>query len=226
MLIISEKQFTKEQRKLYESKGVRYAYGYENIYPHKGEAVGFILDKLYANTIDRIGYYLKTKHKVTIRYNENLYQLDNYDEWKKTYQDPKDQIKTKTELHPVLKEYYDKRKEYFERKKDESIKMQYYAIYQLDPAYQNITDEELQSYIKQVAPMYEIDVDYSNRLDMLRAYIQLHYYLENDIEYSRPASDIQIIPVGNPMLFDDLIYKVQNSSIPVDNIIQSMLKLD
>ena len=226
MLIISEKQFTKEQRKLYESKGVRYTYGYENIYPHKGEAVGFILDKLYANTIDRIGYYLKTKHKVTIRYNENLYQLDNYDEWKKTYQDPKDQIKTKTELHPVLKEYYDKRKEYFERKKDESIKMQYYAIYQLDPAYQNITDEELQSYIKQVAPMYEIDVDYSNRLDMLRAYIQLHYYLENDIEYSRPASDIQIIPVGNPMLFDDLIYKVQNSSIPVDNIIQSMLKLD
>lgn len=226
MLIISEKQFTKEQRELYESKGVRYAYGYEQIYPHKGEAVGFILDKLYANTIDRIGYYLKTKHKVTIRYNENLYQLDNYDEWKKTYQDPKDQIKTKTELHPVLKEYYDKRKEYFERKKDESIKMQYYAIYQLDPAYQNITDEELQAYIKQVAPMYEIDVDYSNRLDMLRAYIQLHYYLENDIEYSRPASDIQIIPVGNPMLFDDLIYKVQNSSIPVDNIIQSMLKLD
>lgn len=226
MLIISEKQFTKEQRKLYESKGVRYGYGYENIYPHKGEAVGFILDKLYANTIDRIGYYLKTKHKVTIRYNENLYQLDSYDEWKKTYQDPKDQIKTKTELHPVLKEYYDKRKEYFEQKKSESIKAQYYAIYQLDPVYQNLSDEDLQAYIKQVAPMYEIDVDYSNRLDMLRAYIQLHYYLENDIEYSRPASDIQIIPVGNPMLFDDLIYKVQNSSIPVDNIIQSMLKLD
>lgn len=226
MLIISEKQFTKEQRQLYESKGVRYGYGYEQIYPHKGEAVGFILDKLYANTIDRIGYYLKTKHKVTIRYNKDLYQLDNYDEWKKTYQDPKDQIKTKTELHPVLKEYYDKRKEYFEQKKSKSIEAQYYAIYQLDPVYQNLSDEELQAYIKQVAPMYEIDVDYSNRLDMLRAYIQLHYYLENDIEYSRPANDIQIIPVGNPMLFDDLIYKVQNSSIPVDNIIQNMLKLD
>lgn len=226
MLIISEKQFTKEQRELYESKGVRYGYGYEQIYPHKGEAVGFILDKLYANTIDRIGYYLKTKHKVTIRYNKDLYQLDNYDEWKCTYQDPKDQIKTKTDLHPVLKEYYDKRKEYFEKKKSESINAQYYAIYQLDPVYQNLSDEDLQAYIKQVAPMYEIDVDYSNRLDMLRAYIQLHYYLENDIEYSRPASDIQIIPVGNPMLFDDLIYKVQNSSIPVDNIIQSMLKLD
>lgn len=191
-----------------------------------GEAVGIYLRELYPATMDLINDLLYFKHPVTLKYDNVQYKLYSLDEWKKTYQDPKDQIKTKTELHPVLKEYYDKRKEYFERKKDESIKMQYYAIYQLDPAYQNITDEELQAYIKQVAPMYEIDVDYSNRLDMLRAYIQLHYYLENDIEYSRPASDIQIIPVGNPMLFDDLIYKVQNSSIPVDNIIQSMLKLD
>ena len=191
-----------------------------------GEAVGIYLRELYPATMDLINDLLYFKHPVTLKYDNVQYKLYSLDEWKKTYQDPKDQIKTKTELHPVLKEYYDKRKEYLERKKDESIKMQYYAIYQLDPTYQNITDEELESYIKQVAPMYEIDVDYSNRLDMLRAYIQLHYYLENDIEYSRPASDIQIIPVGNPMLFDDLIYKVQNSSIPVDNIIQSMLKLD
>ena len=191
-----------------------------------GEAVGIYLRELYPATMDLINDLLYFKHPVTLKYDNVQYKLYSLDEWKRTYQDPKDQIKTKTELHPVLKEYYDKRKEYFERKKDESIKMQYYAIYQLDPAYQNITDEELQAYIREVAPMYEIDVDYSNRLDMLRAYIQLHYYLENDIEYSRPANDIQIIPVGNPMLFDDLIYKVQNSSIPVDNIIQSMLKLD
>lgn len=191
-----------------------------------GEAVGIYLRELYPATMDLINDLLYFKHPVTLKYDNVQYKLHSLDEWKRTYQDPKDQIKTKTELHPVLKEYYDKRKEYFERKKDESIKMQYYAIYQLDPAYQNITDEELESYIKQVAPMYEIDVDYNSRLDMLRAYMQLHYYLENDIEYSRPANDIQIIPVGNPMLFDDLIYKVQNSSIPVDNIIQSMLKLD
>ena len=92
---------------------------YEQIYPHKGEAVGFILDKLYANTIDRIGYYLKTKHKVTIRYNENLYQLDNM-RMKKTYQDPRIKLKLKQKLHPVLKNTT-KGKEYFERKKDESI---------------------------------------------------------------------------------------------------------
>ena len=56
MLIISEKKFTKEQIENYESKGIRYAYGYEKIYPFKNEAVGFILDTLYATSIDRIGY--------------------------------------------------------------------------------------------------------------------------------------------------------------------------
>ena len=191
-----------------------------------GEAVGIYLRELYPATIDLINDLLYFKHPVTLKYNNVQYKLYSLDEWKRTYQDPKDQIKTKTELHPILKEYYDKKKEYFEKKKSESTRLQYYAIYQLDPAYQNLSDGDLQAYIREVAPMYEIDVDYSNRLDMLRAYIQLHYYLDNDIEYSRPASDIQIIPVGNPMLFDDLIYKVQNSSIPVDNIIQSMLKLD
>ena len=225
MLIISEVKFTEKQKELYEIKGIRYAYGYEDVYPFKGESVGFICDTLYASTISRIAYYLKTKHKVSIRYEGILYKLDTLDEWKKTYQDPKDQIKTKTELHPVLKEYYDKRKAYYESIKDKHTKEQYYAIYRLDDSYSKLTDEELESYVKELAPMYEIDVDYNNRLDMLRAYIQLHYYLEHDIEYSKPANDVQIVSIGDPVLFDDLIYKAQNSMEPIDNIIQSMLKL-
>lgn len=224
MLIISEKKFTEEQIEKYESKGIRYAYGYEKVYPFKHEAVGFILDTLYATSIDRIGYYLKTHHQVSIRYEGVFYKLDNIDEWRRTYQDPKDQIKTKTEMHPVLKDYYEKRKAYLELKRNKSIYAQYERIYSVYPELKDMSEEALTSYIKELAPMYEIDVDYTDKLSLLNSYIQLKFYLDHDIEYSRPANNIQVIPVGDPVLFEDLAYKVQNSQIPIDNIVQSMLK--
>ena len=87
-----------------------------------------------------------------------------------------------------------------------------------------MSEENLTSYIKELAPMYEIDVDYTDKLSLLNSYIQLKFYLDHDIEYSRPANNIQVIPVGDPVLFEDLAYKVQNSQIPIDNIVQSMLK--
>ena len=70
-----------------------------------GEAVGIYLKTLYPSTIDLIESLLYFKHPLTLKYENVQYKLHRLEDWKQTYQDPDDQIKTKTDRHPILKAY-------------------------------------------------------------------------------------------------------------------------
>ena len=162
-----------------------------------GEAVGIYLKTLYPSTIDLIESLLYFKHPLTLKYENVQYKLHSLEDWKQTYQDPDDQIKTKTDRHPILKAYLDNRKEYNEQKLAKSLTNQYKLP----------SEQEIDSFLQDLAPLYEVDVDYSDNLSKYRAYIQIKYYLEHNFEYSRPANAAFIMPIGNETYLEDLIYK-------------------
>lgn len=169
-----------------------------------GEAVGIYLRTLYPSTIDLIESLLYFKHPLTLKYGNMQYKLYTLDDWKVTYQDPMDQLKTKTDRHPILQAYLDNRKEYAERQKVVTLKKQFQIIFD---NFKLPEDHEIDSFLQDMAPLYEVDVDYSDNLSKYRAYIQITYYLEHDFEYSRPANAAFIMPVGNETYLEDLIYK-------------------
>ena len=169
-----------------------------------GEAVGIYLKTLYPSTIDLIESLLYFKHPLTLKYENVQYKLHSLEDWKQTYQDPDDQIKTKTDRHPILKTYLDNRKEYNERKLAKSLTNQYQIIFD---NFKLPSEQEIDSFLQDLAPLYEVDVDYSDNLSKYRAYIQIKYYLEHDFEYSRPANAAFIMPIGNETYLEDLIYK-------------------
>lgn len=169
-----------------------------------GEAVGIYLKEIYPSTVDLIESLLYFKHPLTLKYNDEQYKLNTLDDWKVTYQDPKDQIKTKTDRHPVLQAYLDNRKEYTESKKAESLRDQYEIIFD---NFKLPEDHEIDAFLQDMAPLYEVDVDYTDSLSRYRAYVQIKYYLEHDFEYSKPANAAFIMPIGNETYLEDLIYK-------------------
>ena len=169
-----------------------------------GEAVGIYLKTLYPSTIDLIESLLYFKHPLTLKYENVQYKLYSLEDWKQTYQDPDDQIKTKTDRHPILKAYLDNRKEYNEQKLAKSLTNQYQIIFD---NFKLPSEQEIDSFLQDLAPLYEVDVDYSDNLSKYRAYIQIKYYLDHDFEYSRPANAAFIMPIGNETYLEDLIYK-------------------
>lgn len=169
-----------------------------------GEAVGIYLKTLYPSTIDLIESLLYFKHPLTLKYENVQYKLHTLEDWKQTYQDPDDQIKTKTDRHPILKAYLDNRKEYNEQKLAKSLTNQYQIIFE---NFKLPSEQEIDSFLQNLAPLYEVDVDYSDNLSKYRAYIQIKYYLDHDFEYSRPANAAFIMPIGNETYLEDLIYK-------------------
>ena len=169
-----------------------------------GEAVGIYLREIYPSTVDLIESLLYFKHPLTLKYENTQYKLNTLDDWKQTYQDPDDQIKTKTDRHPILQAYLNNRREYTENQKAKSLKEQYAIIFD---NFKLPDEQEIDSFLQDLAPLYEVDVDYSDNLSKYRAYIQIKYYLEHDFEYSRPANAAFIMPIGNETYLEDLIYK-------------------
>ena len=169
-----------------------------------GEAVGIYLREIYPSTVDLIESLLYFKHPLTLKYEDTQYKLNTLEDWKVTYQDPEDQIKTKTDRHPILQIYLNNRKEYNENKHAKKLKEQYNIIFE---NFKLPDENEIDSFLQDLAPLYEVDVDYSDNLSKYRAYIQIKYYLEHDFEYSRPANAAFIMPIGNETYLEDLIYK-------------------
>lgn len=179
-------------------------YGYTIKNFRKGEAVGIYLKHIYPSTVDLIESLLYFKHPLTLKYGNEQYKLYSLEDWKVTYQDPKDQIKTKTDKHPLYQIYLDNRKEYTEKKDAKKLNEQYEIIFE---NFELPNEEEMDKFLQDTAPLYEVDVDYTDNLSKYRAYVQLKYYLEHDFEYSRPANAAFIMPVGNQTYLEDLIYK-------------------
>ena len=151
-----------------------------------------------------------TPHNITLKYKDDQYKLSALDDWKESYEDPENPKRVKYIKHPMLAVFeseIQKRKEQYENKK---LKDQYNIIFE---NYKLPDENEIDSFLQDMAPLYEVDVDYSDNLSRYRAYIQIKYYLEHDFEYSRPANAAFIMPIGNETYLEDLIYKEGKVSV-------------
>ena len=189
-----------------------------------GEAVGIYLRELYPATMDLINDLLYFKHPLTLKYNDVQYKLYSLDDWKTTYQDPNDQIKTKTERHPILQEFLDKRKEYNINLEATKRQDRFKSLYTDYPELEFITDETLDIFITRNARAYEIYPESDDRYDKLLTYIQVKFYQEHDIEPIRELpDDLQIISFGDMTYLNDIVYKCKNSSKDIDTILQDVI---
>ena len=189
-----------------------------------GEAVGIYLRELYPATMDLINDLLYFKHPLTLKYNDTQYKLYSLDDWKTTYQDPNDQIKTKTERHPILQEFLDKRKEYNINLEATKRQDRFKSLYNDYPELEFITDEALDIFITRNAKAYEIYPESDDRYDKLLTYIQVKFYQEHDIEPIRELpDDLQIISFGDMTYLNDIVYKCKNSSKDIDTILQDVI---
>ena len=199
-----------------------YAITIRNFRP--GEAVGIYLRELYPATMDLINDLLYFKHPLTLKYNDVQYKLYSLDDWKTTYQDPNDQIKTKTERHPILQEFLDKRKEYNINLEATKRQDRFKTLYNDYPELEFITDEALDIFITRNARAYEVYPESDDRYDKLLAYIQVKFYQEHDIEPIRELpDDLQIISFGDMTYLNDIVYKCKNSSKDIDTILQDVI---
>ena len=194
-----------------------------------GEAVGIYLKQLYPDTILLIEQLLKSRnveklikvgnkwkkkttyypsHPVTLKYNDVQYKLYSIDDWKSTHQDPKDQIKTRTERHPILQEYLDKRKEYSLKVEATKRQDRFKTLYNDYPELEFVTDEEMDLIIHNYAPLFQMPIDYEDSLEKMQTYIQLKFYIDNEFKPDViPSDEEMIITFGNELYFEDLIYK-------------------
>lgn len=217
MKILTEYK-TKENKEAISTYGITI----RNFRP--GEAVGIYLRELYPATMDLINDLLYFKHPLTLKYNDIQYKLYSLDDWKTTYQDPNDQIKTKTERHPILQEFLDKRKEYNINLEATKRQDRFKSLYNDYPELEFITDEALDIFITRNARAYEIYPESDDRYDKLLAYIQVKFYQEHGIEPTRELpDDLQIISFGDMTYLNDIVYKCKNSSKDIDTILQDVI---
>lgn len=217
MKILTEYK-TKENKEAISTYGITI----RNFRP--GEAVGIYLRELYPATMDLINDLLYFKHPLTLKYNDTQYKLYSLDDWKTTYQDPNDQIKTKTERHPILQEFLDKRKEYNINLEATKRQERFKSLYNDYPELEFITDEALDIFITRNARAYEIYPESDDRYDKLLIYIQIKFYQEHDIEPTRELpDDLQIISFGDMTYLNDIVYKCKNSSKDIDTILQDVV---
>ena len=217
MKILTEYK-TKENKEAISTYGITI----RNFRP--GEAVGIYLRELYPATMDLINDLLYFKHPLTLKYNDVQYKLYSLDDWKTTYQDPNDQIKTKTERHPILQEFLDKRKEYNINLEATKRQDRFKSLYNDYPELEFITDEALDIFITRNARAYEIYPESDDRYDKLLTYIQVKFYQEHDIEPIRELpDDLQIISFGDMTYLNDIVYKCKNSSKDIDTILQDVI---
>ena len=217
MKILTEYK-TKENKEAISTYGITI----RNFRP--GEAVGIYLRELYPATMDLINDLLYFKHPLTLKYNDVQYKLYSLDDWKTTYQDPNDQIKTKTERHPILQEFLDKRKEFNINLEATKRQDRFKSLYNEYPELQFITDEALDIFITRNARAYEVYPETDDRYDKLLAYIQVKFYQEHDIEPIKELpNDLQIISFGDMTYLNDIVYKCKNSSKDIDTILQDVI---
>ena len=217
MKILTEYK-TKENKEAISTYGITI----RNFRP--GEAVGIYLRELYPATMDLINDLLYFKHPLTLKYNDTQYKLYSLDDWKTTYQDPNDQIKTKTERHPILQEFLDKRKEYNINLEATKRQDRFKTLYNDYPELEFITDEALDIFITRNARAYEVYPETDDRYDKLLTYIQVKFYQENDIEPIKELpDDLQIISFGDITYLNDIVYKCKNSSKDIDTILQNVI---
>ena len=232
-ILFKDTEFTQEEIEKYTQKGVRLGYTYSKTKPKpfKNDSIGFIINKLYLNIAKDISYYLHTKHKVIVRYKDKDYRFYTPDDWSRTFQDPKDQLKTIT-ISCELKQLFDEA--YKEYKEAQIKKQKYWEYRRIADTFTDMPEiSEIDRVLNAYSYLYDITYDPESLTEKLNAYTQIKYYLDNDIPYcnERPL-DMQdepmfeIIYIGNSNLFEDLIYKGQQNTQKINEILHNSVDLE
>lgn len=213
MIVLSEYKLTEEQVKEYKDKGYRVAYLWKDYEIGPKEAVGILLDTMYKATIELIEYLLFRKHNLILKYDGQTYKLNTLDDWKRTYQSEKDQIKTTTERHILYQIYLDKRAEYFEQLNAQKEQAKYNRVIEELYIDEEIPSEhEMQIFIDTWSKAYDVQIDFDNKQDVLLKYKVLKYYVDNNLDVSNRDTEPDIVYIGNENLFEDLVYNRDRQS--------------
>lgn len=213
MLIITEYKLNEKTVTKLQTKGYRIAYSYETPYIKKNEAVGFFLDKLYKTTVDLIENLLYHNHNVTLKYDNKVYVLNSLEDWKYTYQSETDMLQLTQYKHPIYRVYLDKRKEYLEKQKTNSLKEQFQELLVNNNITEFPEDKEIESILNTFAYLYDVNYDKKDKLETYKAYFQIKWYLDNNIEYINEIRGID--PEDEPM-FSNFKFKIPPYEEPIN----------
>lgn len=214
MLMIKETQFTQTELDNYFSRGYRCATSDGVHFPktYAREAVSFILDpkRLYAINIKNIEYLVNTNHPVNIKLGDKTWKHITKEEWRYSYKDDKTR-RTYTIKHEVLLLFETKREEYFEKVNRAKAKDNYNRV--TNALYPNgePTEQELESFLDTWAKAYDIEFNRDDKLDMLNKAASIHYYLDHNIDIANPGTEPDVVYVGDENLFEDMVYKSNES---------------
>lgn len=151
----------------------------------KSTGIIFRLQDYYAGTKDAIEYALYLKKPVKIITPEgNTFKLDTKEEWKYSYKDTNNRnITTK---HQVLLAFEEKRSSYYEAINLSKAKERY----QFNT--ENITEsqEEIERFVRALAPQYKIEVNYADWVELCQAYKSIKFYYDNNIPYELNRNEI------------------------------------
>ncbi|NCC99826.1 MAG: hypothetical protein EOL95_09050 [Bacteroidia bacterium] len=164
----------------------------------------FRLSDYYAGTKDAIEYalYLKKPIKIITPQGE-VYKLHTKEEWKQTYHE---NGKYKSLKHTVLIEFEQHRSDYYE--KVNLIKAK--EVYERSVEGIEETKEEIERFVRALAPQYKIDVDYNSWVELCNAYRSIKFYYDSNIPYeldknevfTRGAIDPEDTPYFTASMFD------------------------
>ena len=149
----------------------------------KSTGIIFRLQEYYAGTKDAIEYALYLKKPVKIITPDGVYKLSTKEEWKQTYHE---NGKYRSLKHQVLLTFEEKRLEYYE--KVNTIKAK--AIYEHAVEGIEETKEEIERFVRALAPQYKVEVDYSNWVELCNAYRSIKFYYDSNIPYELDKNEV------------------------------------
>ena len=213
MLVVYESKLSVKDYNKYKAKGYRVASIFDKPVISRNESVGIVLTRLYKTSIDLINDLLFKKHTVTLLFEGKSYVLHSLDDWYYSYQDPKDQLRMTSYKHPILQRYYQNIDEY--RTRQHATQLNEYRCTIENALGTPPSAEELDSLLDTFVPLYQLDVDYSNRMSKLQTYYQLKWYLEHDIPYVNEPLPIDI---DDEQMFDKSMFKIPAYEEPIEVI--------
>lgn len=145
----------------------------------------FRLKEYYSGTKEAIEYALYLKKPIKIITPEGLeFKLSSKEEWKQSFKD--DNNRNITYKHQVLVEFNRKRSEYYDilnaiKRRDKYMK-----------ATEDVVDspEEIERFVRALAPQYKMNVNYSDWVELCMVYKQLQFYYNNNIPYDLDRNEI------------------------------------
>lgn len=155
--------------------------------------------------------YRKKRSIITLKYKDKLYTIDCLTDWQEKHWDGVTKHNVTTN-HPVLSEYYNKRAEYKEH--HELVKANESMSILLD-YFNNKIPDDLDTMLSTFARLYQLDIDYDSLDSKLRAYMNIKFYLDNNIEYCNDIigvnpteeSRFEVTMYGDIEYLEDVAYR-------------------